>query len=106
MKLEKALFALPEDATLVFCDEGAEIASPLDALKTVPKQGSVAVLIGPEDRIRAHRRGQRRAEAGTADGGDRGDQDFMKANFIRKAGKQEVGHKFIAERFLPVFRLS
>ena len=27
-------------------------------------------------------------------------------NFIRKAGKQEVGHKFIAERFLPVFRLS
>ena len=48
MKLEKALSALPEDSTLVFCDEGAERSSPLDALKTVPKQGSVVVLIGPE----------------------------------------------------------
>jgi len=46
---------------LIFCDEGAEIASPLDTLNEI-EPGPLAVLIGPEggfseeerDRLRAH----------------------------------------------------
>jgi len=33
---------------LVFCDEAAETANPLTALKNVPEQSPLAVLVGPE----------------------------------------------------------
>jgi 16S rRNA (uracil1498-N3)-methyltransferase len=33
---------------LVFCDEAAEVANPLNALAAVPRDGGVDVLIGPE----------------------------------------------------------
>ena len=48
VKLEKALTALPKEHYLVFCDEGAEIASPIKALQAIPSDAPVAVLIGPE----------------------------------------------------------
>ena len=34
--------------TLVFCDEGAEIADPIAALKTIAPHTPLAVLVGPE----------------------------------------------------------
>jgi len=46
-KLAAALAAWPADRPLVFCDEAAPIASPLDALKGVTA-GAAGVLIGPE----------------------------------------------------------
>lgn len=59
--LDAFLSQLPEDQTLVFCDEAAESGSPLDALSSVGT-GPATVLIGPEGgfspaeqaRIRAH----------------------------------------------------
>ena len=48
IKLDKALSSLPETGYLVFCDEGAELAPPLEALRDVPPDVPVAVLIGPE----------------------------------------------------------
>jgi len=48
MKLDKALAELPQGTSLVFCDEGADLASPIEALKAVPADRPVAVLIGPE----------------------------------------------------------
>src|ERR1700722_15732136 len=34
--------------TIVFCDEDAEIADPLQALSAVPPRSPLAVLVGPE----------------------------------------------------------
>lgn len=45
--LDKALAALPAGTTLVFCDEDAPIADPVEALRAVAP-GPLAVLIGPE----------------------------------------------------------
>ncbi len=45
--LEAALDALPKTCTLVFCDEAAPIADPIEALGGIAP-GPVAVLIGPE----------------------------------------------------------
>lgn len=45
--LERWLDALPENATLVFCDEDAENEAPLEALKRAP-EGELFVLVGPE----------------------------------------------------------
>ena len=45
--LPRWLEALPPQRVLVFCDEEAEIADPLDALSRAPA-GLLAVLIGPE----------------------------------------------------------
>lgn len=45
-KLDKVLDAWPVDTTLIFCDEGAEIANPIVALRDVTFPA--AVLIGPE----------------------------------------------------------
>jgi len=45
--LDKALAALSPDTTLVFCDEDAEQANPVEALRGM-KPGPIAVLIGPE----------------------------------------------------------
>lgn len=45
--LERALAAWPADRPLVFCDEGADLADPIDALR--PLRGRpLGVLIGPE----------------------------------------------------------
>src|SRR3984957_10167827 len=46
--LAEALKRWPPERLLVFCDEGAEQASPLDALVNAPKDGGVSLLIGPE----------------------------------------------------------
>lgn len=45
--LPRWLGILPPERLLVFCDEEAEIADPLDALKRAPA-GPLAILIGPE----------------------------------------------------------
>jgi len=44
---DRWLAALAPDRTLVFCDEDAEIADPVDALRRAP-EGPVTLLIGPE----------------------------------------------------------
>ncbi|AVO43627.1 16S rRNA (uracil(1498)-N(3))-methyltransferase [Phreatobacter cathodiphilus] len=47
--LTTALAALPDDVLLVFCDESAAIANPVEALRAAgPAEGGLAVLIGPE----------------------------------------------------------
>lgn len=46
-KLEAALRDWPPERALIFADEAAPIASPLEALARVP-QGPAALLIGPE----------------------------------------------------------
>jgi 16S rRNA (uracil1498-N3)-methyltransferase len=38
----------PSNRALVFCDEMATVADPLDALNHLPRGGPIAVLIGPE----------------------------------------------------------
>ena len=48
MKLDKALAALSPETVLVFCDEGADVSSPIEALKAVAPARPIAVLIGPE----------------------------------------------------------
>ncbi len=47
-KLPAALARLEPGRTLVFCDEAAEIADPLEALSSVKRGAPLAVLIGPE----------------------------------------------------------
>jgi 16S rRNA (uracil1498-N3)-methyltransferase len=46
-KLANVLAAWPGDRRLIFCDEGAAAANPIDALRNLPP-GPLAVLIGPE----------------------------------------------------------
>ena len=46
--LEKALAAWPADRLLVFCDEEAPAASPLDVLAAAGGRQGAGVLIGPE----------------------------------------------------------
>ena len=46
-KLGTLLKTWPVDRALIFADEGASLASPLEALERVPR-GPVALLIGPE----------------------------------------------------------
>jgi 16S rRNA (uracil1498-N3)-methyltransferase len=46
--LGEALKSWPAERLLVFCDEEAEQASPLDALAGAPEEGGVILLIGPE----------------------------------------------------------
>jgi 16S rRNA (uracil1498-N3)-methyltransferase len=47
VKLADALAALEPGRTLIFCDEAAETANPVEALKTVrPGPLAVAVLLG------------------------------------------------------------
>lgn len=63
-KLEKALARLEPGLALVFCDEGADIASPIAALRGVPP-GPVAVLIGPEGGFAEEERAMLLARSGT-----------------------------------------
>jgi 16S rRNA (uracil1498-N3)-methyltransferase len=46
--LADALKSWPAERLLVFCDEEAELASPLDALESAGADGGVGLLIGPE----------------------------------------------------------
>jgi 16S rRNA (uracil1498-N3)-methyltransferase len=46
-RLERVLDGWPAGRRLVFCDEAAEVANPVDALRAVPR-GPLAVLVGPE----------------------------------------------------------
>ncbi|MGH6798202.1 MAG: 16S rRNA (uracil(1498)-N(3))-methyltransferase [Roseiarcus sp.] len=46
--LGEALRRWPAERLIVFCDEEAEIASPLDALANARADGGVGLLIGPE----------------------------------------------------------
>ena len=46
--LGEALARWPAERLLVFCDEEAERANPLDALANVTADGGVGLLIGPE----------------------------------------------------------
>jgi 16S rRNA (uracil1498-N3)-methyltransferase len=48
VKLAAFLSALGPQTPLIFCDEFADVASPLEALSGVPRGSAVAVLIGPE----------------------------------------------------------
>lgn len=47
-KLDRVLAAWPANRRLIFCDEAADITSPLAALASIPQGSPVAVLIGPE----------------------------------------------------------
>lgn len=46
--LAETLRRWPSERLLVFCDEEAEMASPLDALAGAPQDSGVSLLIGPE----------------------------------------------------------
>jgi 16S rRNA (uracil1498-N3)-methyltransferase len=46
--LDEALQRFPAGRLLVFCDEEAEAASPLDALSNAEAESGVSLLIGPE----------------------------------------------------------
>ena len=46
--LPAALAALGPDRLLVFCDEEAVLADPLDALRGAAEEAGIAVLVGPE----------------------------------------------------------
>lgn len=47
--LDAALAGLEPDRILVFCDEGAEVANPYEALRNVRNnKGRLAVIVGPE----------------------------------------------------------
>lgn len=56
-KLSVLLNNWPSERTLIFCDETAELASPLEALQSV-SEGPLAVLIGPEGGFSASERKQ------------------------------------------------
>jgi 16S rRNA (uracil1498-N3)-methyltransferase len=47
LQFDRWLKELAPGRTLIFCDEGAETASPIEALK-LAKAGAVTILIGPE----------------------------------------------------------
>jgi len=46
--LGEALAQWPAERLLVFCDEDAAVANPLDALRAAPDAAGVGLLIGPE----------------------------------------------------------
>ena len=48
VRLREAISAWDPGLPLVFCDEAAPIASPIEALCALPRGGPVALLVGPE----------------------------------------------------------
>ena len=56
VSLDAALDAWPSDRLLVFCDEDADLANPLDALRAAPDAAGVGLLIGPEGGFEAGER--------------------------------------------------
>jgi 16S rRNA (uracil1498-N3)-methyltransferase len=61
VKLDAVLGGWDRGRTLVFADEAAAIANPIDTLRTVRK-GPIAVLIGPEGGFHADERAMLRAQ--------------------------------------------
>jgi 16S rRNA (uracil1498-N3)-methyltransferase len=61
VKLEAALAGWDAARPLIFADEGAAIANPIAALRSLPR-GPVAVLIGPEGGFHADERALLRAQ--------------------------------------------
>ena len=47
VRLDRLLEDWPQERTIIHCDESAEVANPVEALREVP-EGPLAVLIGPE----------------------------------------------------------
>jgi 16S rRNA (uracil1498-N3)-methyltransferase len=56
--LGEALAQWPADRLLVFCDEDAPTANPLDALRDAPDAAGVGLLIGPEGGFTDEERGE------------------------------------------------
>ncbi len=54
--LSRVLAAWPPERYLVFCDEAADLADPLAALRSVPALAPLALLIGPEGGFAADER--------------------------------------------------
>lgn len=54
--LMRVLGGFESQRYLVFCDEGAELADPLQALAKIPRRAPLAVLIGPEGGFAADER--------------------------------------------------
>ena len=61
-KLERVLDGWPPARRLIFCDEAADIANPLEALSRLPA-GPLAVLVGPEGGFTVEERERLRALA-------------------------------------------
>lgn len=59
-KLNQLLHGWPEGRRLIYCDEEAPVASPLEALEACPR-GPLAVLIGPEGGFEGEEREMLRA---------------------------------------------
>ena len=59
-KLQTLLPAWPHERRIIYCDEEADVSSPVDALAACPP-GPVAVLIGPEGGFEDHEREMLRA---------------------------------------------
>ncbi|MEZ5842376.1 MAG: 16S rRNA (uracil(1498)-N(3))-methyltransferase [Hyphomicrobiaceae bacterium] len=64
VKLAQALASWPADRPLVFCDEAAPLASPIEALRGV-EPGPAGVLVGPEGGFSEDERRMIRAVPGT-----------------------------------------
>jgi len=47
VRLDRLLGDWPEERRIIHCDESAEVANPVEALREIPR-GPLAVLIGPE----------------------------------------------------------
>jgi len=62
--LADVLAEWPPERRLIFCDEAAPVASPIDALSAIPP-GPLAVLIGPEGGFSPHERADLLAAAFT-----------------------------------------
>ena len=56
--LGEALAQWPAERLLVFCDEDAPVANPLDALRNTPDAAGVGLLIGPEGGFTDEERGE------------------------------------------------
>jgi 16S rRNA (uracil1498-N3)-methyltransferase len=48
LALPRLLTEREPDRVLIFCDEAAEVANPIEALSAVARQSPLAVLVGPE----------------------------------------------------------
>jgi 16S rRNA (uracil1498-N3)-methyltransferase len=65
VKLEAALNSWDAGRPLIFADEAAAIANPIDTLRAIPK-GPIAVLIGPEGGFHPDERAMLRAQTYTS----------------------------------------
>ncbi len=64
IRLDRFLAGLPADEVLVFCDEDAPVADPLEALRQRHAPAGVTVLVGPEGGFTPEERAQVLAHPG------------------------------------------